>query len=85
MQDESHLLAWYKKIDPNFVPGQPIPENSLLYHLNWTEASNHNNWGWDVEGEIFPIDVEVLDPSRVSKDREPWKPKVYNTALSDLI
>ncbi len=83
MQDNSHLLAWYKRIDPNFVPGQPIPEDSVLYHLNWTEASNRDNWGWDARGELFPVDVEVLHPTKpFFKDHEPWKS--LNTDLSDI-
>lgn len=86
MPDQSHLQAWFKRIDHNFVPGQPIPEDSLLYHLNWTEASNYDNWGWDARGEMFPVDVEVLHPSKpFFKDREPWKPKNIDLEDIDLI
>lgn len=84
MLDNSHLLSWYKRIDPNFVPGKPIPESSVLHHLNWAEASNCDNWGWDRRGELFPIDVEVLHPSQPSfKDGEPWKPRNYPSRLDE--
>ncbi len=75
-RDSSHLNEWFQRIDPEFVPGQPIPENSLLHHLNWHEASHPDNWGWDKTGTLFPVDVEVLRPGKVTyKNYEPWKPQ----------
>lgn len=72
--DNSHLLRWFKRIDPTFTPDQPIPEDSLLHHFNWQEATNPDNWGWDATGTLFPIDVEVLIPSEQGhKNYEPWK------------
>jgi hypothetical protein len=44
-RDNSHLNEWFQRIDPEFVPGQPIPEDSLLHHFNWHEASHPDNWG----------------------------------------
>jgi hypothetical protein len=63
--NNAHIEEWFQRIDPNFVPGQPIPKDSLLHHLNWTEASHYDNWGWDVTGTLFPVDVEVLGPREV--------------------
>lgn len=75
-RDNSHLLEWFQRVDPQFVPGQPIPEDSLLYHLNWHEASYADNWGWDATGTLFPVDVETVRPESPGyKDREPWKPR----------
>jgi hypothetical protein len=85
MSDLSHLVDWFKRIDPDFIPGQPIPERSLLYHLNWTEASHRDNWGWDETGALFPVDVEVLRPNKPGryKNPEPWKP--HPTSYNDDI
>jgi len=84
MGNLSHVEDWYKRIDPGFIPKQPIPKGSLLHHLNWTEASYHDNWGWDETGTLFPVDVEVLRPSDPGKypNTEPWKTR-YDTEYYD--
>lgn len=78
--DHSHMMDWYKRMDPNFIPGQPIPEDSILFHINWHEASHNDNWGWDETGTLFPVDVEVIRPTKEAvehKNSEPWKPVPY--------
>lgn len=72
--DLSHVEDWFKRIDPRFVPKQPIPEDSLLHHLSWAEASHADNWGWDSTGALYPVDVEVIHPTLPTyKNYEPWK------------
>lgn len=72
--DLSHIIDWFKRIDPSFIPGQPIPRGSPLLYLNYTEASHPDNWGWDNTGALFPVDVEVIRPhdSRALNNFEPW-------------
>ena len=85
-RDNSHLNEWFQRIDPDFVPGQPIPEDSPLHHLNWHEASHPDNWGWDKTGTLFPVDVEVLRPGKVThKNYEPWKPHVSSSSVDDYL
>lgn len=66
VQDEAHITKWLQRIDADYTPDQPVPEGSLVSFLNRAEASNPDNWGWDEDGRLFPVDVEVIDFHPVS-------------------
>jgi hypothetical protein len=59
----SHVLDWYKRVDPDFDPFKEPSKDSLLHMLNPYEASFPSNWAWDESGKLYPIDVEVIDTS----------------------
>ncbi|MCX6727498.1 MAG: hypothetical protein NTX11_01635 [Candidatus Saccharibacteria bacterium] len=65
--EESQVLAMYRRLDPDFDPAVgPAPE-SILQLLNPFEAAHADNWGWDETGRAYPIDVEILDVSSSDK------------------
>lgn len=56
----SHVLEWVRRIDPEFDPEQE-PKNDFVMVLNPFEASHSDNWAWDENGKLYPIDIEVID------------------------
>jgi|AntRauTorckE6833_2_1112554.scaffolds.fasta_scaffold00016_101 hypothetical protein len=56
-----HIDAWIKSIDERYEPGQELPGDSLAKYLNLHEASHSDNWGWDNDGALYPVDVEVIN------------------------
>lgn len=59
--EDSHILDWYRRLDPDFDANTAPEPNSLVWLLNPFEASHADNWGWDENGKLFPVDVEVVD------------------------
>ena len=60
LTEGSHVLEWFRRIDPEF-DGTKVPsKNSLVNILNPFEASHSDNWGWDENGRLYPIDVETI-------------------------
>lgn len=61
---ESHLLRWYRRLYPDLTleaNGSFDANTPLLDVLDIIEASHTNNWGRDVDGTLYPIDVEVVN------------------------
>lgn len=59
----SHIHEWCRRVDPDFDPNKDVDKDSLLRLLNLFEASHTDNWGWDENGTLYPVDVEVIDIS----------------------
>lgn len=63
-----YLDEWLQRVDPAYVSGQDISEESLLNLLNVTEASHRSNWGRDLgSGVLYPVDVEVINLAHFQK------------------
>lgn len=62
LSDGSHIKEWMQRIPGNEKISNEIEPNkdNLVNLLNIYEASNRSNWGWDKEGKLYPIDVEVV-------------------------
>lgn len=57
---DSHILEWYRRIEPEFNPNAPLA-NKLTRLLNFGEASHADNWAWDLKtGKLYPVDMEVI-------------------------
>ncbi len=61
------LPEWCRRVDPAYLPTEPcpwnetIPAGSPVGVLNLAEASQYDNWAYDDNGMLYPIDVEVID------------------------
>jgi hypothetical protein len=63
LDEDSHILKWMRRIDPGFDPNKDSnkkPNKGLIELLNVFEASHSDNWGWDSDGKLYPIDIEVV-------------------------
>lgn len=65
LSNESHIKEWMQRIPGNENISDEIQpdEDNLVNLLNIFEASNRNNWGWDKNGKLYPVDVEVISIS----------------------
>ena len=61
--EDSHILEWMKRVDPNYNPTSEI-EIGLTPLLNIFEASHSDNWAWDENGKLYPIDIEVISVAK---------------------
>ncbi len=52
-----------RRVDPQYDPSKP-EENGATQLLNIFEASHSDNWAWDEQGTLYPIDVEVVSFNR---------------------
>jgi hypothetical protein len=60
-REDSHVLEWFRRLDPDFDPYSKMIDNGLVFLLNPSEASHTDNWGWDKEsGRLYPVDMEVV-------------------------
>lgn len=59
---QSHLFAWYQKLKPDIslTDHDPFTQEPLLKLFNIWEASHTNNWGWDTDGMLYSVDIEVI-------------------------
>jgi len=80
--EDSHLANWVRRLDPSytsFTEGR----RSLTRLLNTVEATHPDNWGWDGNGTLYPVDVEVLDiagPDRQSLVHRWYVQQQYDAA-----
>lgn len=59
--EDSQVLEMCRRLDPSFDPATFGKGSSPLVDLlGAMEASHEDNWGWDANGEIYPLDVEVI-------------------------
>lgn len=67
---ESVLQEWVRRIDPDYSGEQEEgpygsmkvkSDEPLASLLNTFEASHAENWGWDTDGAMYPVDVEVVN------------------------
>lgn len=62
--ESSPLIEWVRRIEPGFISGQELADDSLVHLLNTYEASHPENWGWDENRILYPVDVEVINLRR---------------------
>jgi hypothetical protein len=72
--EDSQVVDMYRRLEPSFNPSQPPPANSILRLLDPMEARHLDNWGWDENGRVYPVDVEVitLDRANVQEIIHDW-------------